>query len=92
MRWKQFHTKTSLILVLFHPRARVANQLAVDGQDWAKLFSQFHSGTYVNQWMVLNYDRFSQGQVPEEGFLTVLEEIPGLIHYEDMTSHLIVRS
>mmetsp|Transcript_4556 Transcript_4556/g.6234 ORF Transcript_4556/g.6234 Transcript_4556/m.6234 type:complete len:596 (+) Transcript_4556:792-2579(+) len=70
-------------------RARVANQLAVDGQDWAKLFSQFHSGTYVNEWMVLDFDRFSPGRVPEDGFLTVLEEIPGLIHYEDMTAHLI---
>jgi hypothetical protein len=39
---------------------------------------------------VLDYDRFVQGRPPQSGFLTVLEEVPGLIHYEDMTAHLLV--
>lgn len=28
---------------------------------------------------------------PQTGFLTVLEEVPGYIHYEDMTEVLVVR-
>eukprot|EP01036_Dinobryon_divergens_P034039 gene34039-43981_t len=69
-------------------RARVSNQLAANGQEWADTFSLHHSGTYVNQWMVVDYDRFTPGRAPETGFLTVLEEVPGLIHYEDMTAQL----
>ena len=38
----------------------------------------------------MDYDRFSPGHAPEVGFLTVLEEVPGLIHFEDMTAQLIV--
>ena len=38
----------------------------------------------------MDYDRFSPGHAPEAGFLTVLEEVPGLIHFEDMTAQLIV--
>lgn len=73
-------------------RARLANQLAHSGQSWAEIFSLFHSGTYVNQWMVLDFKKFTSGTDPQTGFLTVLEEVPGYIHYEDMTEVLVVRA
>lgn len=72
-------------------RCKVANQLAVNGDSWSELFTAYHSGTYANQWMVMNVDKFTPGSDPREGFLTVLEEVPGFIHYEDMTSHITVR-
>lgn len=70
-------------------RSRLANQMSHSGTSWADIFSQFHSGTYVNQWMVMDFKRFTPGQDPLTGFLTVLEEVPGYIHYEDMTVHLV---
>jgi len=69
-------------------RAVVANRLATDGASWAELFSTHHSGSYTNQWQVIDLSKFSPGQPARAGLLTILEEIPGLIHFEDMTSHL----
>jgi hypothetical protein len=69
-------------------RARIANVMATSGSQWAEYFSQLHSGTYANQWMVLDYNRFTPHSAPHPGFFTVVEEIPGYIHYEDMTDIL----
>jgi hypothetical protein len=78
------------ILNISYYRARLANQLSRSGKNWAEIFSLYHSGTYVNQWMVMDWKRFSPGHNPSPGFLTILEEVPGYIHYEDKTDHLIV--
>ncbi len=70
-------------------RALLSNQLATSGYNWAQQFSRYHSGTYTNQWMSLDLTKFQPGQLPESGFLTVYEEVPGLDHYEDQTQFLI---
>jgi hypothetical protein len=75
--------------VLSWARSRVSNMLATSGSHWSDLFALYHSGTYDNQWMVVDLDRFRVGQNPLPGFLTVLEEVPGYIHSEDMTQWLI---
>jgi hypothetical protein len=75
-------------LLLF--RASIANQLAHSGKSWANIFTLHHSGTYANQWMILDYSKFTAGSPPKPHFLTVLEEVPGYIHFEDMTQKLIV--
>jgi hypothetical protein len=75
--------------VLSWTRAISSNQLAANGADWATHFSRYHSGTYTNQWMVLDLKLFTPGSNPQTGFLTVLEEVPGLIHVEDKTSVLV---
>lgn len=72
-------------------RSHIANQLATDGQSWCDLFSQYHSGTYVNQWMVMNFDLFTPLVGPQPGFLYVLEEVPTYVHYADVTDVLVVR-
>ena len=77
--------------MLYWMRASIANQLAHSGKSWAQIFALHHSGTYANQWMILDYSKFSAGAPPQNHFLTVLEEVPGYIHYEDMTSKLTVR-
>lgn len=72
-------------------RAVVSNYLASDGNSWSANFAKHASGTYVNQWMVLDMKKFNMNdnKPPEAGFLTVLEEMPGILHWEDMTSNLI---
>jgi len=70
-------------------RVVVANALATDGGSWADIFSIAHSGTYNNQWQVVDMNRFSPGVAPSAGLLTILEEVPGMIHAEDMTPHLV---
>lgn len=66
----------------------VANRLAYSGSDWSKLFSKHNSGTYNNEWMIIDYKMFYPGKPLQDGLLTVLEQIPGLIHWEDKTDTL----
>ncbi|XP_075889291.1 putative phospholipase B-like 2 [Nelusetta ayraudi] len=71
----------------------VANRLATNGLQWADIFSRNNSGTYNNQWMIVDYKLFSPGQTKfEEGLLLILEQIPGLIHVEDKTRELLEKS
>jgi len=71
-------------------RSTVANRLATDGRSWTKLFSIHNSGTYNNQWMVVDYNRFQPGRAGglEPGLLWVLEQIPGYIQSADLTQVL----
>ncbi|KGL77252.1 Putative phospholipase B-like 2, partial [Tinamus guttatus] len=67
----------------------VANRLARSGAEWAALFQRLNSGTYNNQWMVVDYKAFSPGAVARRGVLTVLEQIPrGLVVVDDKTELL----
>lgn len=74
--------------ILCWVRVVVSNQVAKTGYNWAETFSRYHSGTYTNQWMVLDLPLFTSGSSPSSGFLTVFEEVPGLVHYEDQTEFL----
>ncbi|XP_064459280.1 putative phospholipase B-like 2 [Ornithodoros turicata] len=70
-------------------RNMVANRLATTGQEWTTIFSRYNSGTYNNQWMVLDYKRFIRGEAAlQNGLLWVLEQIPGTITSADVTSVL----
>lgn len=83
-------------------RSQVANAIARDGVSWSKAFSYVHSGTYLNQWMVVDGRVFhaykeeegKQLNVREReqklaGLYTVLEEIPGYVESHDLTSTLL---
>uniref|UniRef100_A0A7S2XB89 Phospholipase B-like n=1 Tax=Lotharella oceanica TaxID=641309 RepID=A0A7S2XB89_9EUKA len=74
--------------VMCFARTAVANALAVDAPGWAKWFSVSRSGTYNNQWMVLDLNKFVKGQALANDTFWVLEEVPGLIHAEDQSSWL----
>lgn len=75
--------------VLSYMRAILANQLATSGKDWAAVFDKYHSGTYTNQWMVLDFGRFVPGSAPKADFFTVYEEVPTFSQYEDQTDALV---
>ena len=70
-------------------RAIVANLLARSGWEWCQLFKRHNSGTYNNQWAVLDYKRFRPGQeLPAQGLLFVLEQLPGHVYYQDLSGYL----
>jgi len=60
-------------------RVRVANWAASSGASWQKLFSHFNSGTYNNQYMVIDLSKFTPNKGLEEGLLQIVEQIPGLV-------------
>ncbi|XP_033924171.1 putative phospholipase B-like 2 [Melopsittacus undulatus] len=85
-RWKYLDPRGSVLEWL---RNIVANRLARSGAEWAAVFRRFNSGTYNNQWMVVDYNAFTPGRArPPQGVLTVLEQIPGLVVVADRTELL----
>ncbi|XP_053443374.1 putative phospholipase B-like 2 [Nycticebus coucang] len=75
--------------VLEWVRNVVANHLALDGATWADVFKRFNSGTYNNQWMIVDYKAFIPGgPSPGSKVLTILEQIPGLVVVADKTLEL----
>lgn len=66
-------------------RVRVANALATDGEQWSKIVSKYNSGTYNNQYMIMDLKRFTPNVGFKDGALWVVEQIPGLVEYSDQT-------
>ncbi|XP_014714108.3 putative phospholipase B-like 2 isoform X1 [Equus asinus] len=84
--WKYVRPKHC---VLEWVRNIVANRLAVDGDSWADTFKRFNSGTYNNQWMIVDYKAFVPGgPSPGSRVLTILEQLPGMVVVADKTSEL----
>jgi len=69
-------------------RVRVANAIAQSGQEWYEIFRQHASGTYVNQYMIVDFSLFSPLTALRDGTLWVVEEIPGLVMGADQTGIL----
>ncbi|XP_040842876.1 putative phospholipase B-like 2 isoform X1 [Ochotona curzoniae] len=79
--------------VLEWVRNVVANRLALDGASWTDIFKKFNSGTYNNQWMIVDYKAFSPGSPgPGSKVLTILEQIPGMVVVADKTTELYQKS
>jgi len=83
--WKNVSTTNSIFTSV---RTMVANRLANDGEEWTKIFSKYNSGTYNNQWMVLNYNLFEPMKPINDGLLWVLEQLPGMVTSRDVTDVL----
>uniref|UniRef100_A0A7E4VT70 Phospholipase B-like n=1 Tax=Panagrellus redivivus TaxID=6233 RepID=A0A7E4VT70_PANRE len=70
-------------------RAIAANQLARTGREWCQIFRRHNSGTYNNQWIILDYKLFTPYKpLPQYGLLYVLEQLPGFTIYKDLTQYL----
>ena len=70
-------------------RSVVANRLALTAEDWCQIFEVYNSGTYNNQWMIADYNKF-QPESPhlKAGTFYVLEQIPNKVEYRDMSAYL----
>ena len=75
-------------------RVMIANFLASTSAEWVTYFSTENSGTYNNQWMVLDMKSFVPGEQLPTGSFYVAEQLPGPQVYPvgvtsaDLTSHL----
>jgi hypothetical protein len=70
-------------------RVMTATYLANSGSTWVQYFQYNNSGTYNNQWMVVNMARFTPGSPLVNGTLWVAEQMPGFVESADVTSVLI---
>lgn len=69
-------------------RVRISHKLANSGAEWGALFSQYNSGTYNNQYMIIDLKKFTPGFDLKDGALYVVEQIPGYVEYADQTDIL----
>ncbi|XP_013135556.1 PREDICTED: putative phospholipase B-like 2 isoform X4 [Papilio polytes] len=82
------------LCVMEYIRGMIANRLAVDGYQWTRIFRQHNSGTYNNQWYIVDYNKFTptskgcKGKA-EKGLLWVLEQLPGYTETADLTEQLV---
>jgi len=74
-------------LLAWH-RVSLANRMATTGKEWADIFSQYNSGTYNNQYMLINYNLFTPGSPLPPGLLWVVEQVPGYVVSGDVTNEL----
>ena len=81
----KFVTPNSL---LAWQRVRVANWIARSGVEWAQSVARHNSGTYNNQYMIIDLKRIRLKQTVEDGTLTIVEQIPSLVEYSDQTNVL----
>uniref|UniRef100_A0A7I4YEA6 Phospholipase B-like n=1 Tax=Haemonchus contortus TaxID=6289 RepID=A0A7I4YEA6_HAECO len=67
-------------------RSVIANYLTKTPKEWVKLFSRYNSGTYNNQWTVVDFKKFKPGQeIPDKDLLWILEQTPASIKSQDVT-------
>jgi len=69
-------------------RVRVANALSSTGKEWTTNVGKYISGTYPNQWIVLDYKLFTPNQPLLPNTLWVLEEIVSRATSADVTQYL----
>lgn len=69
-------------------RVRLANMLAHNGSEWSKILSRYNSGTYNNQYMIIDLKKIKKKQKVSDGALYVIEQIPGKVRYGDQTNIL----
>ncbi|KAF2069526.1 hypothetical protein CYY_009151 [Polysphondylium violaceum] len=74
--------------VLSWLRIMNANRLSTDGATWCTTFALYNSGTYNNQYIIIDYKKFTPYKELRDGALYVIEQIPLLVEYSDETDLL----
>lgn len=72
-------------------RVLIANLLSTSAQEWTEIFRQHNSGTYNNQYIVVDTKRFTPGQLPSSGFIWIIEQMPGMAVNMDITSLVVAQ-
>ncbi|KAJ3440071.1 phospholipase b-related [Anaeramoeba flamelloides] len=68
-------------------RTMVCNRNAKNGKDWADCYSQYNSGTYNNDWLVVDYLKWEESS--KSDIVWCCEQMPGKILCDDITSTLL---
>jgi hypothetical protein len=75
-------------LLLYWIRVMVSTRMARSAPEWASLIAVLNSGTYNNQWMILDLNKFTPGQSLVPDTMWVAEQMPGIVASQDVTSIL----
>ena len=71
-------------------RVQISNRMSQSAKEWTEVFSKYNSGTYNNQYMVLDTKRIEFGNYTKikDNTLMIIEQIPGFVEVNDVTDHL----
>ncbi len=70
-------------------RVLVSNRLAHSGEMWTETMAKYNSGTYNNQWIIVDYKLFSPGKVNlAPNTLWIGSQLPGYFFSLDVTEVL----
>lgn len=69
-------------------RVRAANHMAGAAPEWGEVLRQYNSGTYNNQYMVLDLSKIKLNTTIQDNALWVVEQIPTLVENHDQTQML----
>ena len=56
-----------------------------NGQNWTEHFIRYNSGTYNNEYLIVDTKLFEAGTKPGKNLLWMIEQYPGHYHAEDVT-------
>ncbi|PAV76407.1 hypothetical protein WR25_17721 [Diploscapter pachys] len=71
-------------------RTQAAQRTASTVKEWIDIFAKHNSGTYNNQWVIVDYKKFKSGQrMQDSELIYVLEQLPLITEHRDMTGHLL---
>lgn len=69
-------------------RVMIANLLSTSAPSWAHHFAVHNSGTYNNQWMVVDMTKVTPGAGLPPDTLWIVETLPGIVAMRDLTPQL----
>ena len=71
-------------------RVQISNRMSGSAKEWTETFAIYNSGTYNNQYMVLDTKKIEIGNITKipDNSLMIIEQMPGLIEANDVTNHL----
>jgi len=68
-------------------RVIVSNRMASSGSEWVNLMANYNSGTYNNQWMVVDFKLWQQGMTQlAPNTLWIGSQMPGYFESADVTN------
>lgn len=67
-------------------RSILANRLSSDAKTWTEVFAKYNSGTYNNQFQILDLKLIdTEKKVISDNAFWIIEQIPGMTKSQDMT-------
>ena len=60
-----------------------------NGKDWTETFIKHNSGTYNNQYLVVDSKKLEVGKEPKQDLLWIIEQYPGVYMSKDITDVLV---
>jgi len=85
---QSLYSAVSTSSLLSWQRTAIANRVATNGATWYQYFAYYNSGTYNNQWMIVDFKQARMGA----GLLWVVEQIPGYVEGSDLTPWVLANS